>query len=157
MDISIFSLEELEELRQNALGTLRLLQNQVADIPTISIPAISLIQINEMEKRVARYQEEINSRIRSAPLPQGDQEAKDPLTMMHRLIQSGHTAEALEIFIQSQSAKADKTLQAEALLLSNRWSSAESAYRQGRSSRSDYMLETSQLTHALIELINQLL
>lgn len=156
MELSIFSLSELDELYQNALNTLRLLKSQVADIPKASIPAINLIQIDEMEKRVAMYQSEIDNRISLDTGTKSDNDDLDKMTIIKRLIQSGHTFEALDIIIQTQIALSDKTIQAEALLLSNRWALAQSHYLRGGISRADHLIEINQINLALIEIMNKL-
>lgn len=61
-DLSVFSCEELYELRDSSRNALRLVQGVVADIPLHEIPFLKLKAIDEINKKIDAYDKEISSR-----------------------------------------------------------------------------------------------
>lgn len=156
MDLSIFSLEELDELRQNATHTLKLLQSQVAKLPHANIPAINLIQIDEMQQRIAEYENEINSRGGVIPSSDAAELSSNPSALIRQLIQAGQTSKALDIFIRSLDLKENEELRDDVRLLSGRLTKADKDYQRGLLHRKDYLLEHNQVSNALLELLNSM-
>lgn len=68
-DLSIYSLEEIHEMREKAIESFKVIQKSVVGIPDSEIPTKKSIELHSLQKVIKKYEEEIETRsLKTTPI-----------------------------------------------------------------------------------------
>ena len=153
-DLSFFSNEELTELRESAIENLKILKMQIAGIPQANVPALNLIQINDLQNKVSSYQKELQRRTQiEIPTKNIDVFQDNIREEIRKLIQQGKTKQALEVLQASPKASAEAESKDQVSLLMARLKTVELQQDQKVINNHDYLVQIAQINRAILNFI----
>lgn len=152
-DLSIFSIEDLQELKESASSTYKLIKKQVGDIPTSEIPIIKLVQLNSLKTKIKLYESELNSRgnLNKEVVQVQKDEKTNWKSKIRQYIASNQSKKAIaELIILSEG---NGFINIQVLLLSNRLKIIKYNERNTLRNNEEISIEKSKINHAILDLL----
>lgn len=151
-DLTIFTIEDLHELKESASSTYKLIKKQVGDIPPSEIPTIKLVQLNSLKTKIKLYESEINSRENLNKVGVQKDETKKWKSKIRQYIASNQTNKAItELQILSDG---NDYINNQVVLLSNRLKRIKYNERNTLRSNEEISIEKSKINYAILDLLN---